>query len=397
MDQIRNLKQEELSESMALSEFAFQFELSEEARKERISWINPDRVWGYFVDGQLAAKLTVLEFQTWLHGKSFAMGGVAGVATWPEFRRKGMVGQLLRHALKAMKDAGETVSFLYPFEFSFYRKYGWETYVHLLKYEIPTELLPRFDIEEAAKMERISSKDWKLLSGIYEDYAKRYNGMLIRNEEWWTNRYFKLKKGNAVTYRNAQRELTGYIYYQVMDKIFTVHELVFLDEEARRGLWKFIADHDSMIQKVILQAPSDDKLPFLLSNPRIKQEIVPYFMARIVDVEDFMGEYPFTNAGDGKPLFIKVSDQHAEWNNGLFEIHINDAGEAKVLKHSDLKDSDQGTAQLTCDIQTLSACLMGYQQATFLHQIGRIQGDAADVLRLEKLIPERSTYLADFF
>jgi predicted acetyltransferase len=110
-----------------------------------------------------------------------------------------------------------------------------------------------------------------------------------------------------------------------------------------------------------------------------------------------MWEYPFTNAGDGKPLFIKVSDQHAEWNNGLFEIHINDAGEAKVLKHSDLKDSDQGTAQLTCDIQTLSACLMGYQQATFLHQIGRIQGDAADVLRLEKLIPERSTYLADFF
>jgi predicted acetyltransferase len=397
MEQIRNLKQEELSESMALSEFAFQFEQTEEVRKERIRGMNPDRVWGYFVDGQLAAKLTVLEFHTWLQGKPFAMGGIAGVATWPEFRRKGMVGQLLRHALKFMKAAGETVSFLHPFEFSFYRKYGWETYVHFLKYEIPTEQLPRFYIEEGAQIQRISSNDWKLLSSIYEEYAKRYNGMLIRDEEWWTNRYFKLKKGNAVTYRNPQGELKGYMYYQVMDKTCTIHELVFLDEEARRGLWKFIADHDSMIQKVILQAPSDDKLPFLLSNPRIKQEIVPYFMARIVDVENFIKQYPFTKAGDGKPLFIQVFDQHAEWNNGLFEIHVNDAGEAMIIKHSDVKDTDKGAVPLICDIQTLTACLMGYQLATFLHQIGRIQGDAVDVVRLEKLILERSTYLADFF
>jgi predicted acetyltransferase len=396
MDQIRNLKREELSESMALSEFAFQYELSEEERQERISGMNTDRFWGYFVDGQLAAKLTIWEFHTWLQGKPFAMGGVAGVATWPEFRRKGMVGQLLKHALKVMKDAGETVSFLHPFEFSFYRKYGWETYVHFLKYEIPTELLPRFDIEEGSKIERIS-KDWKLLNSIYEEYARRYNGMLIRDEEWWTNRYFKFKKGNAATFRNAQGELKGYIFYQVMDKIFTIHELVFLDEEARRGLWKFIADHDSMIQKVILQAPSDDNLPFLFSNPRIKQEIVPYFMARIVDVEALLGKYPFTQAGDGKPLFIKISDQHAEWNNGLFEMHINAAGEAKVVKHSEVKDADKGAPQLVCDIQTLSACLMGYQQASFLHQIGRIRGDAADIVRLEKLIPVRTTYLADFF
>jgi predicted acetyltransferase len=394
MDHIRKLKQEELFESLTLSEFAFQYELTSEEKEERITWTKPEQVWGYFDEGRLAAKLTILDSHIWLHGESFAMGGIAGVATWPEYRRKGMVGQLLKRALRAMKEAGQSVSFLHPFAFSFYRKYGWETYIDYLKYEITTELLPRFELQDGAKIERIN-KDWKLLNGIYEAYAKGYNGMLKRDGEWWNNRIFKFKKGSIAIYRDAQGELKGYIFYQVQNNSCTVHELVFLNEEARRGLWKFISDHDSMIEKVILIAPSDDKLPFLLSNPRIKQEVVPYFMARIVDVQSFVQQFPFAKAGDGERFYLQVSDSQAEWNNGLFEIRIEASGEAKVTKQplSDAKEDQL----LTCDIQTLSSLLMGYQKASFLHEIGRLDGREAEIKRLESLIPARTTYLADFF
>jgi predicted acetyltransferase len=394
MDHIRKLKQEELFESLTLSEFAFQFELSTEEKEERIAWTKPEQVWGYFDEGRLAAKLTILDFHIWLHGESFAMGGIAGVATWPEYRRKGMVGQLLKQALRTMKEAGQSISFLHPFAFSFYRKYGWETYIDYLKYEITTELLPRFELQDGAKIERIN-KDWKLLNGIYEAYAKGYNGMLKRDGEWWNNRIFKFKKGSIAIYRDAQGELKGYIFYQVQNNSCTVHELVFLNEEARRGLWKFISDHDSMIEKVILIAPSDDKLPFLLSNPRIKQEVVPYFMARIVDVQSFVQQFPFAKAGDGERFYLQVSDSQAEWNNGLFEIRIEASGIAKVTKQplSDAKEDQL----LTCDIQTLSSLLMGYQKASFLNEIGRLDGREAEIKRLERLIPARTTYLADFF
>ena len=56
------------------------------------------------------------------------MGGIAGVATWPENRRQGHVSTLLKHALQEMKSKGQTLSFLHPFSIPFYRKFGWELY-----------------------------------------------------------------------------------------------------------------------------------------------------------------------------------------------------------------------------------------------------------------------------
>ncbi len=60
------------------------------------------------------------------------MGGVAGVATYPEYRRSGYVKELLQHSLQTMKKDGYTVSMLHPFAVAFYRKYGWELCANLL-------------------------------------------------------------------------------------------------------------------------------------------------------------------------------------------------------------------------------------------------------------------------
>jgi predicted acetyltransferase len=397
MDQIRRLKAEELDESFALSEFAFQYELSPEDRAERMGQVNLNQLWGYFMDGKLASKLTILDFQTWINGKSFAMGGIAGVATWPEYRRNGMVGKLLRHALQVMKEQGQTVSFLHPFAFAFYRKYGWETYIEYKKYEIETAKLSGVFAAGPGTVKRVPL-DWKLLQPVYEAYAAQYNGMLRRDEFWWTQRYFKFKKGTAAVYYNAEGEARGYVFYQVKDYQCKIHELVHLDQESRSALWKFIADHDSMMEKVLVNAPSDDDLPFLLANPRIKHEVVPYFMARIVDVAAFLAQYPFAAAAGGEEerFALQVADGQAEWNDGMFELVIDADGRASVTK-KDVPGDPAETNVLACDIQTLSTLLMGYRSASALHRIGRFQGSAAEAARLEKRIPQRTTYLADFF
>ncbi len=80
-----------------------------------------------------------------------------------------------------------------------------------------------------------------------------------------------------------------------------------------------------MIDKLIVNAPSDDRLPFLLDNPRVKQELVPYFMARIVDAASFLEKYPFAS-GTESTLLLDVSDAHAEWNNRMFEVKIDESG-----------------------------------------------------------------------
>jgi predicted acetyltransferase len=402
MEPIRPLKHEELEDSFTLSEFAFQYTLSPEDKAERLTYVKPEETLGFFVDNRLAAKLTIHELETWINGKPYAMGGIASVATWPEYRRQGMVGQLLAAALNKMREKGQTISFLAPFSFAFYRKYGWETYVSYNKYEITADKLPKWQAPEGSRMTRVEA-DWKLLSPIYEAYAQAFNGMLGRTELWWRTRIFKTKKGIVTMYISPDGVPEGYIFYQVKDRVFTIHELVALNEDARQGIWKFIADHDSMIEKVVCQGPSDDQLPFLLAEPRIKQEIIPYFMARIVDVQMFLQNYSFDSDAQGghraEPFYLAITDSQAAWNHGLFKVSVATSGHNEIMKLSDEPrgDSHSDYQVLSCDIQSLTALLMGYKRIAQLLQIGRLQGNPKEAARLDRIIPTRTTYLTDYF
>lgn len=395
MNEIRVLRREELPDGYELSEFAFQYEVSAAEREERAAKADPNQTWGYFAEGRLAAKLELLPFHVWVNGRRIGMGGIAGVATWPEHRRGGMVGQLLVQSLKTMRDNGQTLSFLAPFKFAFYRKYGWETYVDHLHYEIPVEQLPKFEAVPGSRIVR-KAKDAELLNPLYEAYARQYNGMLERDEARWRDTHFG-KKGTIAVYENPQGEARGYVFYLVRNRTATIHEMVFLDEEARRGLWNFIGNHDSMIAKAELKAPVDDQLPFLTADPRFKQERTPYFMARIVDAEAFLTQIPYAARPDAEPLYLRIADEQAEWNQGMFRVTFADGGtsaEAAKLPEGEMPAESE---LLSCTIQTLAALLLGYQRPAFLARIGRLRGAADLVDRLEAAIPRRTTFLTDFF
>lgn len=392
---IRPIDHDKITESIRLSQFAFQYELSEDEQQERIANFKPEESWGYYVEDQLAAKLNILKLQTWINGCPFDMGGIAGVATWPEFRRHGMVKKLLIHALQTMKAAGQTVSFLHPFEFPFYRKFGWETYTEFKKYEIPKELIVN-SFTSSGQMKRTS--DWRLLDGLYQAYAPQFNGMLIRDEAWWTRNVIKKISTSAVYYDEAGAA-KGYILYKVKNKEMAIEELVFLDEPARRGIWKFIADHDSMMNKVVLKAPADDQLAYILKNPRIKQEVVAYFMARIVDLVPFLEKLPMAAGLEKQKLELHITDEFAPWNNGVFLVKWSPSGKAKVksIEATETQKSKSAAATIVCSINTLSTMFLGYQRPALLHSIGQLQASDAAIALLEQLIPHRTTYLMDFF
>ncbi|PZE21191.1 GNAT family N-acetyltransferase [Paenibacillus xerothermodurans] len=398
--EIRLIPKEQYLESLSLSEFAFQMELAPQAREEKIAQWKEEEHWGAYVDGRLAARMMVLGLHTWLHGKRWAMGGIASVATWPEYRRGGLVAGLLRNALRVMRENGQTLSYLHPFQFAFYRKFGWETYTETKKYEIPTALLPKLPAQ-AGRVIR-PGEDVELLNSIYRSFAVRYNGTLDRDDVWWKQRIFANKKGQAAVYYDAANAPCGYVYYQVKERVCQIHELVALNREAQKGLWRFIADHDSMIDKVTLSAPSDDRLPFLLENPRIKQEIMPYFMARIVDLERFLQLFPFA-APEGQKqrqseIQLHVTDEHAEWNNAWFAVRIESDGSVRTEKMPDSEGANiASTPSIACDIATLTTMMMSYQRPAFLWEIERLRGDEAALDLLEAIIPHRQTYLPDFF
>lgn len=395
---IRTLTAEELDESIALSCFAFQYELTKEEREERRRQSDPNRIWGYFVEGRLAAKLHIHDLRVFVQGQPVRMGGVASVATWPEYRRGGMVAALLTRGLEAMREEGQVLSCLHPFAVSFYRKFGWELYADYKTYELKVSQLPR-PADPGGSVIRANC-DWPLLASVYTPYASRYNGTLARDLDWWQQRVFKQKGGQAAVYRDKAGEPRGYLLYSVQNREMKIGEMIFLDEAARAGLWRFIANHDSMCDTIRLQAPSDDELPFLLPDPRIEQQTHPYFSARIVDFMRFIGQTSFAATGQEQRLTIRIMDRYAPWNDGTFRLRIDGQGRASaesIGSGEEGRGADDGDDMLEGDIGAVTAMLLGYKRPLVLHRLGALSGQLEAVRAWEGLVPQRSTYFPDYF
>ncbi|MBJ6362567.1 enhanced intracellular survival protein Eis [Paenibacillus sp. GCM10012307] len=391
--EIRQLRADEYDNRMELSQFAFQFQISPSDLESRRLTYKHEQDWGVFDEqGSLQSALRLIPLEAWIQGKKFAMGGIASVATWPEARRQGCVSKLLVHALETMKRSGQSLSMLHPFAFAFYRKFGYELTIERKKYTMETDQLPR-RLETSGQVKRMPEPDIEILNTVYDRFASRYSGNVVRTEEWWKERILD-RSGRLAVYYNEQNEAEGYIFYHIEKQIMTVHEYVSTSENSRVALWTYIANHDSMITEVSLIVPTDDQLPFLLSNPRIKQEVIPYFMSRIVDAQAFVSQYPWAAATDGASVLLTLSDAYAPWNNGTYRLSWNEAGTGELERSEEAVQTGEA---IECDIQSLTAILAGGRKPSFLRETGRISGPEDSIRLLESRIPERLPYLMDFF
>ncbi|MBY9077174.1 GNAT family N-acetyltransferase [Paenibacillus sp. HN-1] len=389
--EIRQLRAEEFDASVSLSEYAFQYKMSSESREKAKARYKPERDWGIFEEGELAAKFTLLPLETYIQGSSVLMGGIAGVATWPENRRKGLVARLLRHALEQMNKEGRPLSFLHPFSVPFYRKFGWDLYCEYKNYTIPTS---KFPAKVQTKGNVVRDKGGvELLDSLYRSFASSYNGTLVRNMDWWEHSVLDDSTHYAVYYTEAG-EPEGYALYKITNKVLTIDEFVWLSLEARKGLWTFFGNHDSMITEANLKlVPSDDDLPYLLPDPRIPQENYPYFMARIVNAKSLVEKLAFRADGAESSILLSLSDPLAPWNEGSWRLTISESGQAS-LEPSEAGDAGHMAA---CGIGTLTAMLLGYKRPIDLYRGGLLEGTEGAAVWLEnKVLPAR-TALFDFF
>ncbi|PAV27864.1 GNAT family N-acetyltransferase [Virgibacillus profundi] len=386
MKNIKTLSEADHDAIFSLSQFAFQYELSEEKLRKKQEEVKRHKIWGWMEEDNLAAKLHLIPLSTYINGKEFKMGGISSVATWPEYRRQGMVKHLLKFALQHMKENGQTLSYLHPFSFGFYRKYGWEYTFSQKEYSIPLERLKRkWDWEGYVR--RIQP-DIPLLHGLYTEYTKKFNGMLVRDEKWWKQRVLTDKYQIAVAY-NAKGQPQGYLIFNVKEKVFNVEEMVFKNLNGRKLLLEFIANHDSMVENVELVVPENDNLSLLLDEPRFEQKQIPYFMARIVDIMAFLKEYPFNNNGR---IPITIKDDFLPENNGTYQLSIEDGKNNVTFLQS---HGDHNGIQ--CSVQILTGMLLGFKRPMDYYQLGLLQGKENTVEQLENLIPNQQTYFGDFF
>lgn len=385
------LTEDRYREAMQLSEYAFQYKVTDEIAAESLSFQQKYHSIYAILDEEtqkIIAKTNLISFQITYHQQVIEMGGVAGVATYPEHRRNGSVREILTHCIKEMKEKGMTVSILQPFYVEFYRRYGWELFSDRLFIK-----MTHHDLKPLApakgRIRRFTKATHNAeIELVYEQYAKRFSGMLIRTTDWWQRIYDDYI---IALYYDEQQVPQGYVFYKIENSKMEIEELVVLTESARRGLWNFICQHDSMVKEIELYTHSRDPLLFLLKEPRIHTETKPYGMVRIVDVEKFLTYCPFRwDLLNGEVVRLQVTDPFAPWNERAYVLRD---GEVHVEEQCKF-DRKKG---LQLSINALSTILFGYKRPQEMYELGFIEGSIEDTAMLEKLVPETHSHIIDFF
>lgn len=122
---IRELRDDELYKSAKLSSLAFSYAVNiEEKKKEGLK----EHTYGAFLDDgeTLIAQVVAICYASYHNGVSVGALGIAGVASSPEHRRAGAVRAIFNHLFSIAGEKGWELSYLYPFSFRYYRKFGYE-------------------------------------------------------------------------------------------------------------------------------------------------------------------------------------------------------------------------------------------------------------------------------
>ncbi|KAA0797034.1 GNAT family N-acetyltransferase [Bacillus tropicus] len=380
------LKEDKFREALRLSEYAFQYKVEEERMQQQLTKMKESHeVYGIMEGEDLAGKLHLIPFHIYIGKEKFKMGGVAGVATYPEYRRSGYVKELLQHSLQTMKKDGYTVSMLHPFAVTFYRKYGWELCANLLVCHLTkSDLVMKKQVNGTVK--RFNKENHpEEVEKLYETFAERFSGMLVRNEKWWLQAVYD--DLTLAVYYDENKTAAGYMLYKIEKSKMTVEEFVPLHNEARNGLWNFICQHDSMIKELEMTVNENEPLLYTLQEPRVKTEIKPYFMGRIVDVEQFLKQYELNWNNVQQEVILHITDSFAPWNNVSVRL-VN--YEITILE----EPMDKG---IKLDINALSTILLGYKRPLELNELELISGSEEEIRAFENVVPVHKPFIYDFF
>ena len=400
MFQMRHLKDSDLEEFNALLRYVFQVTGDEllksgweedEIQRAKAPILKQSYILGYFHKDKLASQIVVYPMEVNVYGEIYKMGGITGVATYPEYAGRGLIHTLMLKILEHMREEKQSVSFLYPYSIPFYRKKGWEIVSDQIKFSIKDTQLPKKQ-PVPGMVERVEW-DHEDLKNVYRYFAVQRHGALIRDDLAWEE-YWRWESDDVIAaiYYSEEHKPLGYIVYSIENEVFNVKEILYLNIEARHGIWNYISSHFSMITEVKGYNYTGEPLAFLLEDSEITETIAPYIMARIVDVREFILQYPFQVMPEDFHIHLIVHDNMAPWNEGDFQIYWKDQ-----KTYCDQENDLPLTNIVELDIQTLTTMLMGYKRPSYLYENDRLDMEYYMVQILERLIPVGKPYFSDYF
>lgn len=293
-----------------------------------------------------------------MYGKDVNTQYVVGVSTLPEARGAGIMSSMMKESLYEMRNRGNSFSILMPIDFRLYRKFGYENCYDILEHSFDIFQLKNMKLTGEFKEADIeSSADLKY---IYENFAKRFNGVAVRDEKYFTEFVEEMSSDGGYIYINyTDSKPSGYLAYYISDSDSTmqIREFIYNSIDVYESMLKFIFNHNTQVSSVNMSTPVSDFLADILPNPReLKTVRKSFMMARILDFEKFLKSTGIKgkNISGFEEISIYLEDSIISENHGLYKI-LNENGNISIRK------SNEGKFDLKLKVGDLTQLMFGYK------------------------------------
>ena len=330
--------------------------------------------WGAFApDGVLCSILEAHRLPVWFEGTQQMLCGIANVATLPAYRRRGAVRETFAAALAALRDEGFLLSYLYPFNEAYYRRFGYEMAEEVCEWTVPLAGVAR--AQDGGRVAQLfPGDDTSVVSTIAERMYAGYNAAPAKdrfdrklNEDFWQQKRYLFvwyaPDGEAEGFLLAKRAESG-----VLDasRDWAAHnDFLATTPRAFRSLLSFVAETlPPRYRTLRFCTPAEFPVRALLQDGGgVSCRLSPNGMIRLLDVPKALRLCRCHGQG---ALTLAVTDPLLKGNNGVWELRFAQGRENEVRPV-------EGGADLTLPVSALSALLCGTRGADALPWMAECQ------------------------
>lgn len=307
--------------------------------------------WAAFDDDDKTMLSTFIAhpFTVSFDGHEAKMMGIGGVATLPQYRRRGGIRACFERALPEMADEGAVFSYLYPFSTAYYRKFGYELGCDRVLWRLKLEGVPRFAASGECALLEQGQELTESLMAVDSTWYSRYN-MAVRPEAidyLWAKTANPFKdREYTYLYLSADKVPMGYVSFtpEAGSRDLVCKRFAFTCQEGFEGLMNLLCSLKADHAHARLYLPMDVDLSSFLpewSFGMVERRQELFGMVRVLDVEKALTLAKMRGEGQ---LSIAVSDGQIAQNNATFTVAFAPDQPNRVTRTQAQPDVSMGIA-----------------------------------------------------
>ncbi|MFX1535824.1 MAG: enhanced intracellular survival protein Eis [Promethearchaeota archaeon] len=363
------------------------------------------RTLGLFDEDKMKACAVNLDYKLFFRGIWLKTAAIAGVACRPEYRRQGLMKQVLKHLFRDISEGGQPISALYPSNYPFYEKFGYRVVADMEIITVPTYEIKIKPVKGITAKLVDDSEFLEVAPQVYNKVIERYSFVFHRTEDMWKDIVKYYKGFKFVFYRDdGSPTAYGILKFDKYDwdndpdekSIVRLTDFYWDSPEAKQAVFNLLRNHDSQRKYAIFHTFDRHSLAYIRDIATVKRETKPGIMFRIINVRSTLEQIQYPSGIQGSFKFA-LTDECCPWNNQIFEVEI-DSGKStvEVIKDNQSLNNDHFQLDFKCDIGPLSQLIAGYLNYDKLVGSGEIIRYSDNHTPLEAF-PEQVNVPRDYF